>query len=110
MGLFEMLGGTALALGEGERVVHGGPANMFRGFESVGGRLWLTDRRLVFRSHAVNAQAGESAWPREAIARAEPCRTLKIVPNGVRVHLRDGKVVQFVVQGRAEWVQALETR
>ena len=110
MGLFGALGGTPLTLEPGETVVREGPANLFRGFESVGGQLWLTDRRLVFRSHAIAVQSGESAWPLAEIARVEPWRTFRIVPNGVRAHLRSGQVLQFVVQGRAAWVEALAAR
>ena len=31
-------------------------ANLFRGIEGVGGRLKITNRRLVFQPHAINLQ------------------------------------------------------
>ena len=55
----------------------------------------------------MNAQSGERAWPRDEIARAEPTATMWIIPNGLRVTLREGKTEKFVVQGRAAWVEAL---
>ena len=106
--LFGALGGRPLELEPGDRVVREGPANMWRGWESVGGRLWLTERRLVFRSHAIAVQGGETAWPLEQIVRAEPAMTMWIVPNGLSCVLRDGKDLRFVVTGRAEWARAIE--
>lgn len=34
-----------------------------RGWEGVGGRLYLTNRRLVFESHAINLQTGTTDIP-----------------------------------------------
>src|SRR5215470_6508505 len=39
---------------EGEHLLKQGPANHFRGLEGVGGWLYLTDKRLLFRSHRFN--------------------------------------------------------
>lgn len=91
-----------------EAVVHYGPANHFKGIESVGGKLFLTNKRLRFRSHKFNVQSHDESYPIETIATAEPTRTLGIVPNGVLVLLRDGRRERFVVGGRAEWVAHLQ--
>jgi hypothetical protein len=91
-----------------ETVVHYGPANHFKGIESVGGKLFLTNKRLRFRSHKLNVQTHDESYPVEAIASVEPARTLGIVPNGVLVHLRDGRQERFVVGGRSEWVARLQ--
>ena len=108
-GFFGAVGGKELALAEGERIVREGPANMFRGIESVGGWLWLTDRRLVFRSHAIALQRGESAWPLDQIASAEPAMTMWIIPNGLRCTLRDATSAKFVVTDRTGWAAAIES-
>lgn len=42
----------------GETILKEGPANLKRGLEVVGGRLWLTSQRLAFKSHAFNIQVG----------------------------------------------------
>ncbi|MGP3915693.1 hypothetical protein [Nonomuraea sp. 10N515B] len=92
----------------GETVVHKGVANLWAGPEAVGGRLWLTSRSLVFRSHAVNAQRGVWAWPIEEIVSTAPVNTLGIVPNGLAVMLRNGDRVRFVVRKRRAWIQVIE--
>jgi hypothetical protein len=90
-----------------ETIVHHGPANHYKGFEAVGGRLFLTSKRLRFRSHKLNVQSHDESYPVDIIISVEPARTLGVVPNGVLVHLRDGRHERFVVGGRAEWVARL---
>src|SRR5947199_4936916 len=42
-----------------EQVLHEGPANHFLNRAGVGGWIYLTTRRLLFRSHAINLQPHE---------------------------------------------------
>jgi hypothetical protein len=44
------------------------------------------------------------------IIRVEASRTLGIVPNGLKVHLRGGTVERFVVMNRSDWVQRLQRK
>ncbi|TMR22797.1 hypothetical protein ETD86_10230 [Nonomuraea turkmeniaca] len=99
---------TDLVPAPGESVLHKGVANLWAGPEAVGGRLWLTSRVLVFRSHAVNVQTGVWAWPLEEIVSTAPVNTLGIVPNGLEVVLRNGERVRFVVRKRRAWMQAIQ--
>lgn len=91
----------------GEPVLHAGPANHFKGLEGVGGKLFLTDRRLRFRSHAFNVQTHDESYPLASIRSVEPSRTLGIVPNGLLVRLADGRTERFVVLRRSEWLSRL---
>lgn len=52
----------------GEQLLHDGPANHFRNGEGVGGWLYLTKERLLFRSHQFNIQRHESSIPLADIA------------------------------------------
>ena len=91
-----------------EIVIHVGPANHFKGIESVGGKLFLTNKRLRFRSHKVNVQVHDESYQVDTITSVEPSRTLGMIPNGLVVHLRDGRRERFVVMGRSEWVMRLQ--
>lgn len=102
--------GDEPVLQAGEQVVKKGPANLFRGIESVGGRLFLTNKRLVFQSHKVNVQAGEESWPLETIANVKTAWTMLIVPNGLLVWLADGTRRRFVVWGRRDWAREIGAR
>jgi hypothetical protein len=87
-------------LGRGERLVEEALANLFRGWEGVGGRLLITDRRLWFESHALNFQRGVTEIPIEEIADVRTRNTLGFIPNGMEVETHDGVRYRFVVWGR----------
>ncbi|WP_422929113.1 GRAM domain-containing protein [Singulisphaera sp. PoT] len=91
---------------DGERLIKDGPANHFRGLESVGGWLYLTDHRLYFRSHRFNVQNHELTIPLSDIRDVKTSMTLGIVPNGLLIStgLRQER---FVVVGRKAWVEEI---
>jgi hypothetical protein len=100
------------ALFPGEPLLHYGAANHQRGWETVGGRLFLTDRRLVFESHALNVQTGVTEIPLRDVADVRTCWTkflnvLPVFPNSIAVETREGAVATFVVFGRGQWVAAI---
>ncbi len=90
-----------------EVLVKKGPANFKKGFEAIGGRLYLTDRRLVFRSHAANAQHIDAEIEVSSISDLIPRWTrflgLPLVPNTLEVITRTNESFKFVVSGRASW-------
>jgi hypothetical protein len=91
----------------GEVVEHSAPANHFQNFEGRGGSLFLTRRNLIFKPHRMNLQSNVVTIPREEISGVATIRTLGVVPNGLRVALRDGTVHRFVVRDREGWVRRL---
>jgi hypothetical protein len=103
---------TAILLAEiespaGEVVERSAPANHFRKFEARGGFLFLTHRSLIFKPHRRNIQSNLVTIPLPEIAAVATSRTLGMVPNGLKVALRDGTIHRFVVRDRERWVCAL---
>ena len=96
-----------IALAPGDDVLYSGFANHFKNFEGRGGRLALTKTELVFKPHVVNVQRGELRIPRADIASVAAVRTFGVAPNGLAVTLKSGKVEQFVVNDRNDWVAKL---
>ena len=97
----------------GENIVKEGLANLQRGAETVGGKLCLTSKRLVFESHRFNIQTGATEIPLESITLVTPCWTkflgfLPIAPNSLSVKTDDGAEYRFVLWKREAWVMALE--
>jgi hypothetical protein len=92
-----------------ERVIRESPANHFRRFEGVGGWLFLTDHRLVFKSHSLNIQRHEISLPFDMIVHAQPGMTAWVFPNGLLVTTRDGRRERFVVEGRDEWAASIRS-
>jgi|WetSurMetagenome_2_1015567.scaffolds.fasta_scaffold07399_5 hypothetical protein len=86
-----------------ERLLLEGPANHFLHGEGVGGWLYLTTRRLLFCSHAVNLQPHETDLPLTDIAEASPVLTAGFIPNGLLVRTVIGRNERFVVEQRKRW-------
>lgn len=88
-----------------EIVVRAGPANLQRRSETVGGRLYLTNLRLIFESYAFNAQTGTTIIALTAITGVRRCWTklldlIPLLPNSIAVGSNDGVEYRFEVFGR----------
>ena len=99
-------------LAAGESLVRSGSANMQRGAETAGGKLFLTTARLVFIAHSFNVRSGPSELPLTLVAEVGTAWTkllgvLPLLPNSIAIALRDGTVRSFVVTGRAAWIAAI---
>jgi hypothetical protein len=97
-----------------ESVLKEGRANLQRGAETVGGRLFLTDRRLIFEAHIFNVQRGADRYPLGAIEEMRPAWTklfgvIPLAPNTLSVRTTDGAEHNLVVRGRNSWMEAIET-
>jgi len=95
-------------LQEGEQIVADVMANLFRGFEGVGGRLKVTDRRLLFEPHNFNFQTMTLEIPLSQVEQVQPRNTWGIVPNGILVKLTSGVEYKFVVWKRQTLVATIE--
>jgi len=87
----------------GEHLLHDGPANHFLKAEGVGGWLFLTKERLLFRSHQFNVQRHELSIPLAEITHVSPVKTARIFPNGLSIVTRSGRGERFVVEANQTW-------
>ena len=87
-----------------ETIKHEGPANLLRGIEGVGGKLLLTNKRLIFKSHKMNIQSGETQLLLEDIKEAIPKKATKLFQNGIRIFNNAGEHFDFVVYERDNWI------
>jgi hypothetical protein len=90
-----------------EQVLKDGPANHFRGLAAGGGWLFLTDSRLVFKTHPVNLRRYEFSMLLADIAAAQSAFTLWVIPNGLCVVTQSESNEHFVVDQRDEWSKAI---
>ena len=81
---------TQILLADGEQVIHSGGVNHFVGLEGVGGRLYLTNLRLYFKSHSFNIQKHELSIPLKEIAEAG-------------YEYAKEKVAEWLANGRTQW-------
>lgn len=98
-----------LVLLENETLLLEEPANHYLGIEAVGGKIYLTDKRLVFKSHKYNIQNHEFSMPLNDIIDVRRFRNIGI-NNGLAVVLKDDNVEKFVVDEAQEWVDRLKLK
>ena len=97
-------------LTDNETVEIEGPANLFRGIEGVGGKLFLTNKKVIFKSHKINIQNGQTDIEYNDIAEIIKRKTAKLIDNGIRVKTNEGKEFDFVVNDRDKWIEELNER
>ncbi len=89
-----------------------GLANMWKGKEAVGGKLYLSSEMLHHKPHAINFQREETYLPLTDISKVERERSrllgLPLINNGLKVTTHEGHEVRYVVNKAGEWVNAIE--
>lgn len=97
-------------LDELENIEIQGPANLFRGIEGVGGKLFLTNKKIIFKSHKINIQGGQTDIEYVNIESINKRKTAKLIDNGIRIITNDKKEFDFVVNDRDLWVKKMKER
>lgn len=102
-----------VSLNPQEQIIKQGAANLQKNIESVGGKLMLTNQRLVFKAHAMNVQGGTTDVPLSDIQSVQPCWTkllgiIPLFPNSLAVHTKKGVEFRLVLFGRQAWADAIE--
>jgi len=92
---------------ENENIIKDGPANHFKKIEGVGGWIYLTDKKFIFKSHSFNIQRHESVIPIQEIKEAKAVLTMGLIPNGLQIITVNGNRERFVVNGRKDWVNKI---
>ncbi len=82
-------------------------ANLFAGIMAVGGRLKITNQRLIFKPHALNFQKKTLDIPLKQIQDVQPINTLGVIPNGVHVKLVSGEEYKLVVWKRKGLIELI---
>lgn len=82
-------------------------ANRMKGFESIGGRLTITEKEVIFKSHKLNIQKGTVTIAISDILDVEKRNTLFLVPNGLKIGVKSGEEYKFVVNQRGKLITYL---
>lgn len=98
---------TAIEVGTEEKIVFEGLVNHVKGIEGVGGRLYLTNKRVIFKSHGLNIQDHLLEIPVQDLISVENIRPkLGIIKNGLCIKTTSG-VEKFVVNDAQKWMKHL---
>jgi hypothetical protein len=104
---FKLLGNKLAAsipeiqLVSGERLLLKGGASHYKGKEAVGGKLFLTNKRLLFNSHRFNIQNHV-----EEIQLEEIQKFFKERDKILFVHLKNQHTHRFLVEQASQWINA----
>ena len=93
-----------------ERILFDTGANHLKGVEGVGGKLYLTNKRLVFKSHKFNIQNHLLSINLSDIYKIERHKTLGLVNNGLTLTTKQNKTEKFAVQQIDEWLNELKEK
>ena len=99
--------GTRIEIPPGETILLETPAAHFKGIEGVGGKLYLTDRRLVFKSHKLNLQSHLFEIDLTEIKDVNTYRPLGLNNNGLSITTAENNTERFVVEQVDQWVKFL---
>lgn len=92
---------------ENETVKMDGSASLVKGFEKIGGKLFLTDSRLIFKPHKLNIHRKQISFELDQISDVMKRKGSTTLNNGVRVTTTEGKKVDFMVHERDLWLKKL---
>ena len=96
-------------LSEGEKIIFEEKANLFQNWWiAAGGKLFLTNKRLVFNAHKYNFQTGETSINLQEINSIKERKTAGLVDNGLRIKTTENTEFNFVVDQRSEWIDRLK--
>lgn len=98
---------TKINLEADETILFETPANHFKGIEAVGGKLYYTNKRLVFKSHKFNIQNHQISVNLNNINNIVKYKTLGLVNNGLSINTKQNTTEKFVVEQVDEWVQQI---
>ena len=99
---------TKIELDSDEKIIFQSGANHFKGLEAVGGKLYLTNKRLVFKSHKLNVQNHELTINLSDISKRESFKPLRLTNNGLCILTAKNTREKFVVEKREQWLSFLE--
>ena len=96
-----------MKLNDDEILIKKGSANHLVQFEGVGGRLFLTNQRLFFKSHSFNIQTHEESILLDDIISIET-EHRGLFFRMFSILLKNGSVERFVVRDRKTWASEIE--
>ncbi len=90
-----------------EEILYDGGANQVKGKEGVGGKLFITNKRILFVSHKFNIQSGTTSIDPADVTSVDKTKLAKIFNSGILLTLKDNTTYKFSVNNQEEWFTKL---
>ena len=96
-------------LTDDETIIKEDGVNLFQNFfNALGGKLFLTEKRLIFISHKFNLPNSSIKIQLEDISEIIERKTIGIINNGLRIKTKNCLRYDFVVNDRKSWIEKLK--
>lgn len=84
-------------------------ATLRKGWEGVGGKIEVTNKRIVFTSHKLNFTTCTVPIPLEDILEFRAYNFLGFIPNRILIKLKNGTEYHFIVAKRKELTRVVSS-
>jgi hypothetical protein len=95
---------------EKEEIQVYGPANYANIWVAVGGKLFITDHRLIFKSHKYNFNRPQINIELDQIENITLKSPLNLFDSMMVIKVSDGKICKFNVNEREVWLEYLQAK
>lgn len=89
-------------------IIHSSKAQHFLNSELIGGRMYLLEDRIVFKSHSNTLPNHELEIQLYEISKVRNCKILGLIPNGLELILAYGVSEKLVVSNWMLWKDEIE--
>lgn len=93
-----------------ETLVEERGANHFKGLEAVGGKLALTNKRLIFKSHGMNIQRHQEDFQLKEIKGIVVTPSVPFLKNKLVISLAENVKHSFIVNEPQRWQELIITQ
>jgi len=98
------------SLKDGERLLYENSANLLRKFKAIGGKLMVTDQRVIFETDALDLETGLISVTYKKIKKVKSVNTLMVIPNGIELELKSRDKFRFAVWKRKELLELINKK
>lgn len=85
-----------------------GFANKFKGMFSLGGKLYVTNQRIIFNANKMNFKPKPTFIDYNEIDQVKGRKTAFVFDTGLRIRMKNGAFIDFAVNERELWMWEFE--
>ncbi|MBS1988018.1 hypothetical protein JST56_03420 [Candidatus Dependentiae bacterium] len=99
-----VLDAVSVDLDTDEKIQFQTPANYTSGTEPVSGKLFLTNKRFIFKNHKNDKNVQQFSIDLEDLKKADTYKTLGFFENGLNIYTASGVTHKFIVDRLRQWI------
>ena len=84
------------------------PANYISEKEPISGKLFLTNKRIIFKNHKQEKNLSEFSINNDELIKIESFKSINLFHNGLLINTASGEKHMFILDRLKDWVTKLE--